>query len=113
AQKQHAKLAPAFSSKADCEAEFGAEQCEPGSNENAAASSSSSFFVPLMAGYLMGSALGQNNAAMPSQALYRPSGSQNFVNANGAAVSSKTGPVRLAGRSAVRRPITAPTKTLS
>lgn len=111
AQKSHAQLAPAFASKADCEAQFGLEQCEQGSAQNAAASSSSgSFFVPMMMGYLMGSSM--NNARMAPQALYRPAGSQNFVNANGVGVASGTGPVRLSGGSPARKPL-AKTTTLS
>lgn len=68
AKKQHAKVAPKFSTLEDCEAEFGPGRCSSphGSQAVQQGGGSGSFWMPLMMGYLVGKAL--NN----SQPLYRP-----------------------------------------
>ena len=51
AKEQHAKVAPKYTSQADCEADFGAEQCESAPYQT---QSGGSVFMPLMMGYMMG-----------------------------------------------------------
>lgn len=58
----HRQSAPRFASKSDCEAEYGANGCEPGARYGAG-----SAFVPIMVGYMMGAATRQ---ALPPQPLY-------------------------------------------
>jgi len=115
----HVQTAPAYTSQRDCEAEFGVGQCEARSAETLgmqqAANSQSnetvqagggSFFLPMMAGYMMGSMLSGNNRMAP-QALYRQNGQGAFVNGNGARVANSTGAVRLrSSSSAVQAPKT-------
>jgi len=108
----HVQTAPAYTTKQDCEAEFGLGQCEARSAQEIglqqAASSQEnstvragggSFFLPMMAGYLMGSMLSNSNRMAP-QALYRQNGQGAFVNGNGARVAGNTGAVRLRSSSA-------------
>jgi len=116
----HIQTAPAYASRQDCEAEFGQGQCEvraaqelglqqaARSQENATvqAGGTGSFFLPMMAGYMMGSMFANNNRMAP-QALYRQNGQGAFVNGNGARVASNTGAVRLrSSSSAVQAPKT-------
>jgi len=108
----HIQTAPAYANKDDCEAEFGIGQCEAqpaqavgqhlaasGQNSEVAQAGGGSFFLPMMAGYMMGSMLSNNNRMAP-QALYRPNGQAGFVNGNGARVSNGTGAVRMRSSSA-------------
>lgn len=78
AQKQAAQSfaadAPKFTQKEQCEAEFGAGNCEtqqvatggqqPAGGEQSAGSGSS-FFMPMLMGYMMGNMLGGNRYAAP------------------------------------------------
>lgn len=59
--KVHASEAPRFSKKDECEAEFGAGNCETQS----ASSGVGGFFMPMMMGYMMGNMLGNNRMAQP------------------------------------------------
>ena len=54
AQQTHIAAAPKYTSQADCEADFGAEKCELAPQRT---TSGGSVFMPLMAGYMMGSML--------------------------------------------------------
>ena len=54
AQRNHVNVAPKYTAKADCEADFGSTQCEVAPQRT---SSGGSVFMPLMAGYMMGSML--------------------------------------------------------
>jgi len=94
----HVQTAPAYTTKQDCEAEFGLGQCEARSAQEMRAGGGS-FFLPMMAGYLMGSMLSNSNRMAP-QALYRQNGQGAFVNGNGARVAGNTGAVRLRSSSA-------------
>jgi len=120
ALNSHIQTAPAYTSKQDCEAEFGVGQCEAQpaevlglqqaaanqDNSTVQAGSGGSFFLPMMAGYMMGSMLSNNNRMAP-QALYRQNGQGAFVNGNGARVASSSGAVRLrSSASAVQAPKT-------
>ncbi|WP_416896343.1 MAG: DUF1190 domain-containing protein [Minwuia sp.] len=68
AREQHAEVAPKYLSKADCEADFGNGQCETSPYET---SSGGSVFMPLLAGYLMGSMLSGGGRTAATQPLYR------------------------------------------
>lgn len=67
AKSQHAQVAPKYSSQQDCEADFGAAQCETAPYQT---QSGGSVFMPLMMGYMMGSMLG-GRSGVASQPLYR------------------------------------------
>ncbi len=86
AMREHAKSAPRYATKADCEAEFG--RCEgapaasasntpptqtPGPDQMAQAGGGfGSFFMPMMAGYMMGQMMGGRPTM--AQPLYSPTG---------------------------------------
>jgi len=65
ARKQAAENAPRFASQEDCEASWGAGQCEQGSNSNG-----TSFFMPMLAGFMMARMMGGGQGAA-TQPLYR------------------------------------------
>lgn len=50
AQAQHLRSAPRYVDRAECEANFGADACEPAPERHAGGS----YFMPMMAGFLMG-----------------------------------------------------------
>ena len=106
------KNTPVFQSQADCEDEFGAGQCGPkpaapvvaGAPAPAAQSSSSSGFMPLMVGFMLGRASsplpdnrGYSTPIYP-QAVYRSRSADGFVNAGGGYVSNKVGKVTVSPR---------------
>jgi len=108
----HIQTAPAYTNRQDCEAEFGIGRCEAKpaqelglqqaatmNDNNATQAGGGSFFLPMMAGYMMGSMLSNNNRMAP-QALYRPRGQGSFVNGNGVRVAPASGAVRLRSSSA-------------
>ena len=82
AREAHARTAPAFTSIEACEAKFGLENCQPalgvkpteaqlaaaGTQPQQVQQASGSFFMPLLAGYMMGRLAGGGFAAQP---LYR------------------------------------------
>ena len=108
AEALHATTAPAYAKAEDCEAEFGQGSCGPAP---AAHASGTSAFVPFMLGYMMGGRAG--DATVSPAGLYRQEGKPGFVNASGARVAEKTGPLKLMSRShAARKPAVA-TRTLS
>ncbi len=63
ARAQHAQVAPKYTSTADCEADFGAGQCEQAPYQT---TSGGSVFMPLMMGFMMGQMMGRMG-----QPLYR------------------------------------------
>ncbi|HAT43260.1 MAG TPA: hypothetical protein DCS87_16240 [Rheinheimera sp.] len=73
AQAMHETVAPRYQTLAQCEADFGAGQCQAPQPTQQQQSTSSSFFMPLMMGYLAGQMFnGGNNSRMsPAQPLYR------------------------------------------
>ncbi len=100
AQSQHAAVAPKYATAEDCQADFGKEKCEVAPYKT---SSGGSVFMPLMAGYMMGSLLG-GRGSMMSQPLYRSSKSPNsFRTAENRNVGAKTGRTTVA-KSATSRP---------
>lgn len=78
ALKEAERTAPKYASREDCIAEFGEGQCQQapaqagmagGSENDAQAQSSSSFWMPLMAGYMMGRLMG-GGASYAQQPLF-------------------------------------------
>lgn len=67
ARAAHVQVAPKYTSQADCETDFGAAQCEVAPQKTTAGGS---VFMPLMAGYMMGSMLNGNRVGA-AQPLYR------------------------------------------
>jgi len=106
AQQMHADVAPKYMSRTDCEADFGAEKCEIAPQR---AQSGGSIFMPLMAGYMMGSLL---NSRAQTQPLYRTAGdSSNFRTADNKNIGSAIGRTQIA-QSATQAPA-ARTRTVS
>lgn len=63
ARQEHLQNAPHFSSLEACRAEYGPDMCQPGSTYGG----NNSFFVPMMMGYMMGSAM-----STPAPLYYGP-----------------------------------------
>jgi len=100
AKSQHASVAPKYENQEDCQADFGAGKCEPAPYRT---SSGSSVFMPLMAGYMMGSML-SGRSSMGSQPLYRSTKSPGtFRTADNRSAGNRTGRTNVA-RSATSRP---------
>ena len=100
ARSQHASVAPKYATKADCQADFGADKCETAPSRT---SSGGSIFMPMMMGYMMGSMLGGRRSMM-SQPLYNSSKNPGaFRTADNRNVGSKTGRTSVA-KSATSRP---------
>ena len=100
AKEQHARVAPKYTSQTDCEADFGAQQCETAPYQT---QSGGSVFMPLMMGYMMGRMLsGRTGAA--SQPLYRSKDDKNsFRTADNKKVGNTIGRTQVA-RSSTRAP---------
>ncbi|WP_185961397.1 DUF1190 domain-containing protein [Telmatospirillum sp. J64-1] len=64
AAARHEEVAPKFTSREQCEAEFGVGQCEAG-GEQVAQGGGGGFFMPMMMGYLMGSMMNRGAATQP------------------------------------------------
>ncbi len=100
AKSQHAAVAPKYTSEADCQADFGAGKCEQAPYRT---STGGSVFMPLMAGYMMGSLLSGRRSMAP-QPLYRSASSPGtFRTADNRSAGSATGRTKVA-RSATSRP---------
>lgn len=95
ARRQHADVAPKFASKQECEAAFGAGNCESAPQQ----SSGGSLFMPLMMGYMLGSMTSAGHVT--PQPLYRTAGDpQTFRTADNKSVGRSTGVVRVASAAA-------------
>ncbi len=100
AQNQHASVAPKYSSEQDCQADFGAGKCERAPYRS---SSGGSIFMPMMAGYMMGSFLGRRSSVY-SQPLYRSARDpKTYRTADNRSAGATTGRTQIA-RSATSRP---------
>jgi uncharacterized protein YgiB involved in biofilm formation len=101
AKKEAERTAPKYATREDCVAEFGENQCQQApaqAGTNAEAQQSGSFWMPLMAGYMMGRMMG-GGAGFAQQPLFSsktpnsPANGQ-FVDASGknygAATSGRT-----------------------
>ncbi len=102
AQEEHARAAPRYQSREDCEAEHGAAACEPQPGQaTQQASTGGGLWMPLMIGWMMGRALGGPVATQP---LYRSPNQGTVRTASGATVDAKSGPVSVAKSAAARPP---------
>ncbi len=91
ALKEAEKTAPKYATREDCVAEFGENQCQQapaqagvGTTNNAEAQQSGSFWMPLMAGYMMGRMMsgGASQPLFSSRAPNSPANGK-FVDATG------------------------------
>ncbi|WNN43735.1 MULTISPECIES: DUF1190 family protein [Winslowiella] len=91
ALKEAEKTAPKYATREDCVAEFGESQCQQtpaqagvGTTNNAEAQQSGSFWMPLMAGYMMGRMMsgGASQPLFTSRAPNSPANGK-FVDASG------------------------------
>ncbi|QKZ08296.1 DUF1190 family protein [Erwinia amylovora] len=100
AKEEAAKTAPKYASREDCVAEFGEGQCQQApaqagvGNTNAQSQSSGSFWMPLMAGYMMGRLMGggmggQQQPLFSSKSPTSPANGQ-FVDASGKSYGAAT-----------------------
>ncbi len=92
AQEEHVRVAPKYTSVADCEADFGEGQCEDAPQKTA---SGGSVFMPLMMGYMMAG----RSAGIATQPLYRSKDDpKNFRTGDNQKVSGKTGISKVSGQ---------------
>ena len=102
AEAEHIRVAPKYTSAADCEADFGADQCETAPQRT---QSGGSVFMPLMMGYMMGNML-SGRSRVASQPLYRSKDDpKNFRTGDNKKVSGKTG-ISKVGSQVARAPST-------
>jgi uncharacterized protein YgiB involved in biofilm formation len=80
ALKEAERTAPKYATRQDCVAEFGEGQCQPAPSQasvagdnQAQAQSGGSFWMPLMAGYMMGRMMGGSYAQQPLFSSKNPS----------------------------------------
>ncbi len=104
ALKEAEKTAPKYATREECVAEFGEQQCtqtpaQAGVGQQAQAQSSSgSFWMPLMAGYMMGRLMGGSSA--PSQPLFTSQSASSPANGKFVDATGKSyGPATAGGRS--------------
>ncbi|MCJ8313352.1 MAG: DUF1190 domain-containing protein [Saccharospirillaceae bacterium] len=103
---ESAKTAPRYNSRNSCEQDFGSSQCYR--------SNSSGFFIPLMAGYLIGNLMGGNNY----NPVYGYSGSNsglrnNYVLSDGTSIGSRNNKYVHVNKSDVRKSKPKATTTVS
>ncbi|WP_130831829.1 DUF1190 family protein [[Erwinia] mediterraneensis] len=97
ALKEAERTAPKYASKEDCIAEFGENQCQQvpaQAGTQAEAQHSGSFWMPLMAGYMMGRMMG-GGAGFAQQPLFSPKtpnspANGQFVDASGRSYGNAT-----------------------
>jgi uncharacterized protein YgiB involved in biofilm formation len=111
--------APIYQSKADCEAEFGADKCQArpdqqvagqvptGTTSAASTTNGGGGFSPFMMGYFMGSHSASSPVVMQPQALYAPRAASGFTNSQGTVLSNGLGRFKLSTRDSV---VAAPSK---
>lgn len=109
---EHRANAPAFTTKAECQAEFPANPCEPTSTTH---HSGSSHFSPMMTGYMLGSLMNRNGTptSFPAQAAYYNGNGGGWFNAGGRKLSSRTGDVAFNGSDETLRKSPERTTTVS
>ena len=91
AKSEHAKVAPKYLDKAQCEAEYGVGRCERPLPATGVSSgeSTGSFWTPLMMGYMVGHMMG--NQPSYAQPLYRNASSGSWFTASNVNVGRSTG----------------------
>ncbi len=96
AREEHVRVAPKYTSIADCEADFGAGQCEDAPQRT---TSGGSVFMPLMMGYMMGNMMAGRTSNVATQPLYRSKDDpSNFRTGDNQKVSGKTGISTVSGQ---------------
>ena len=83
AETEREQNAPAYETAANCEKDYGVNKCQPTTSLHQAGTG---HFIPLLAGYIVGSASRTLNA----KALYRPNGSNDFRTATGRSLANGT-----------------------
>jgi uncharacterized protein YgiB involved in biofilm formation len=84
AKAEHVRVAPKYTSAADCEADFGTEQCETALQKT---QNGGSVFMPLMMGNML-----SGRSRVATQPLYRSKDDRkNFRTADNKKISGKTG----------------------
>lgn len=105
AQQLHSQVAPKYQDKTSCEADFGVGNCETPAtaavstdpNAPAQQQASSSFFMPMMMGFLAGQMMGKLGAGashkpVPTQPLYKSKDDMNtFRTASNTPVARQSG----------------------
>ena len=81
AETERKQNAPAYETMANCEKDYGADKCQPTTGAHQAGTG---HFIPLLAGYLVGSAAG----TLGTKALYQPRGSSDFRTATGRSLAN-------------------------
>ena len=89
AKQEHKNVAPKYANKDDCEADFGVGKCEDAPKTGTTTTTTSSW-MPLMVGYMLGRTLGGAPAFSP-QPLYRTPGDSTFRTGDNRTVTNKTG----------------------
>ncbi len=104
ALKEAERTAPKYATREDCVAEFGENQCQQapaqagvGTTQNAEAQQSGSFWMPLMAGYMMGRLIG-GGAGFTQQPLFSPRTPNSPANGQFVDASGKNYGVATSGR---------------
>lgn len=96
AEETHLVQAPKFARQEQCEAEFGAGNCETRQSAGGG-----SFFMPLLMGYMMGNMLGGNRFSQP---VYRGPDGSAVMNNNGRMFNVGNFGAQTAGRTTSFRP---------
>ncbi|MBL8300578.1 MAG: DUF1190 domain-containing protein [Rhodanobacteraceae bacterium] len=111
AKNEHQRVAPRYTSQADCETDFGAGKCQSISQGAGAGMQ----FIPLMAAYALGYYAGRPNyyQSQPLYYSYTSFGSSGgYVNSGGNQISRSTG-TAMVSRSAMETPTRAVTMSRS
>ena len=88
AEAEHVRVSPKYIDKADCEADFGAGQCEIAPVRT---TTGGSVFMPMMMGYMMGNMLA-GGSRVATQPLYRSGDDKTtFRTADNRQVAARTG----------------------
>lgn len=81
AETEREQNAPAYETVANCEKDYGLDKCQPTTGVHQAGMG---HFIPLLAGYLVGSAAN----TLGTKALYQPRGSSDFRTATGRSLAN-------------------------
>jgi len=81
AETERQKNAPAYETAANCEKDYGANNCQPTTTTH---QSGTGHFIPFLAGYLVGNAA----RSFDTKALYQPRGSSDFRTATGRSLAN-------------------------